>query len=287
MSLPSLDEIRNALPNYILGQKLMDGGQKRVYRATHLSHGEVVIKFALSEGDARVIREIDIAKQHSFRSVPQMLESGSINYTEGDVIYIVEKFIEGESLRAYLETHKKASLKFVVGFLKTMLHQSVELEKHGVIHRDIKPENIIVATDGTFWLLDFGIARPIIGSTLTAPDAQFGPATPGYAPSEQFRNVRRETDIRADLFAIGVTAYEILVGENPFRVGAQNPLDVFRLTETLTPTPLLVEGDNHRQLSGFISVLMDRYPSRRPNTAVIALDWFESVLPSLELGSDK
>ncbi len=283
MPHPNLAEIKQKFPTISIRHQLIDGGQKRVYAADHSLYGTVALKLISETESERVLREIEIATKNRFKNVPEMFETGKFTHSSGESIYIIEQFIEGETLREYLRINKVTSLKFAVDLLSSLLNLAVELEKSNVIHRDIKPENIIVDNSGNFWVLDFGIARMISGGkTLTSSSSHFAPATPGYAPPEQYRNVRREIDIRVDLFAIGVVSYECLTGQNPFLVGAKSPLDVFQLTETLVPKSVGVPGDKSMQLSGFISILMDKFPSRRPNNAVTALSWFESVIPTLE-----
>jgi len=81
-------------------------------------------------------------------------------------------------------------------------------ERSQIVHRDVKPENIMQDSAGGFWLLDFGIARHLDLSSLTASGLPYRKMTLGYAPPEQCRNFKREIDSRADLFALGVTMHE-------------------------------------------------------------------------------
>ncbi|MFX8601132.1 serine/threonine protein kinase, partial [Acinetobacter baumannii] len=74
----------------------------------------------------------------------------------------------------------------------------------------------MIDLNGDFWLLDFGIARHLAMSSLTADFRTFGKFTPGYAPIEQWRNLKSEIDSRSDMFALGVTIIEASTGVNPF-----------------------------------------------------------------------
>ena len=93
----------------------------------------------------------------------------------------------------------------------------------------------MVDRNGEYWLLDFGIARHLDKESITASGAMFGPASAGYAPPEQFRNIKTEIDIRTDLFAIGVVAYEALTGSHPFLQGAKDRVDAYRRTMRSCP----------------------------------------------------
>lgn len=264
------------------------GGQKLVYKATHSSYGDVVVKLIIDPSDnARTQREIEIASKCSPPNVPTLFEWGPITCNSTQTLYLLEQFIEGNTLRELLVANPSGGLpqNQCLKLLHSLLVTAVELEKLDLVHRDIKPENIIIDTSGEVWLLDFGIARDLNQASITATAAQYGPHTAGYAAPEQFRNLKKEIDIKADLFAIGVVVYEAFTGVNPFVSGAHSPYDVLYRTETLMQTPLLIIGDSQKQLSGFIDILMSKYPSRRPASAQLALDWYLALLPTQKSSS--
>ena len=182
-----------------------------------------------------------------------------------------------------MKANGKVPLKMAIEILEALLVTAVELEKNRIVHRDIKPENIIIKKTGGICLLDFGIARHLSMPSLTLTKAHFGPCTPGYAAPEQFRNLKKEIDIRADLFSIGVTIYESISGKNPFIAAGGHPLDALKRTETITPMQFEIPGDTQKQFIGFLSILMDKFPSRRPNSAETALKWFHALRPTLNL----
>jgi serine/threonine-protein kinase len=182
-----------------------------------------------------------------------------------------------------MNRERKLSIAFIIQLIRTLLQFAVEAEKKKLVHRDIKPENIMIDISNNLWILDFGIARHLEKSSLTMTQDRFGPHTAGYAAPEQFRNLKRDIDIRADLFTIGIVAYEAFTGENPFRSGARDALAVLYRTETLLVSPLIIPGDSQNQLSGFIRVLIEKFPSRRPPNAETALNWFNTIIPTLQL----
>lgn len=268
--------------------KLDDGGQKFVFKAKHIKHGNIVLKIVPDgASDERVKREIEVVTECRVGNVPCIYEWGYIQVDDGkELLYIVEEYIEGTTLRKYLNSSGRLLLKDGLRLLEALLTIAVELEKRGVVHRDIKPENIVIRVDGGFSLLDFGIARVLNKPSLTMTKAHFGPHSPGYAAPEQLRNMKNEIDIRADLFSIGVTIYEAITGKHPFLKGTEHYLEMIKLTETVTPLKCVIPGDTQRQLIGFITIMMDKFLSRRPQNAAIALDWFKALLPTINAEED-
>lgn len=263
--------------------ELKTGGQKAVYSAMHSEHGGVVLKVVIREGDdPRIIREIEIVKNNSFPNVPQIFEVGNIAVDNNSYSYICEQRVSGSDLRSVLETKGTFILAMVLDFLRGMLNTIARLEKKGIVHRDIKPENILLDEQGNYWLIDFGIARDTRGASLTATSANFGPHTAGYAAPEQYRNQKRQIDSRADLFSIGVVAYEMLHGFNPFTKNAKNVIDIYKKTESFTEDPLAIPGDINGDLSGFIQTLMQKSHTYRPPSAAMALSWFSEIANNLE-----
>jgi eukaryotic-like serine/threonine-protein kinase len=264
--------------------KLARGGQKLVFKASHEVYGDVAIKFVSDADDERIKREIEILTDHSFLNVPKLYEWEIIEITDEKYLYIIEEFINGRTLRQILNFQKILPLKLSLELMKSLLLSVAELEKHHLVHRDIKPENIIIRNDGEIFLLDFGIARNLDKSSITFTNSPFGPHTPGYSAPEQFRNMKKDIDSRCDLFSIGVVAYEAINGKHPFiDISSGHPLDILNKTETVIPNTLMIQGDTQKQLAGFISILMDKFPTRRPKNAETALKWFMALLPTLKI----
>lgn len=195
----------------------------------------------------------------------------------------MEKYISGLTLRTHINTPKVWFIKEIVSFLEQMLIILVETEKHNIIHRDIKPENIILDDIGNYWLLDFGISRHLDLETITTDIPFGGPCTIGYSASEQFRNLKREIDIRADLFSLGVVAYELMTGKNDYIQNVQSPIQVLRKIESETLPFLKIAGDTQSLLASFIFILGNHMRNRRPKSAEFALQMLEVVKPSLKL----
>ena len=254
---------------------MVRGGQKIVFDGVHNSYGETVIKLYFQLNDPRSIREIQIEKGLSLSMVPKIYETGIIEYEGTETLYIIEQKVKGTELRKVLESGRRFSLEEAVIFLEQGLEFISCIENKGIVHRDIKPENIIRADDGKIFFLDFGIARVLGADSLTRTGAMMGPHTPGYAAPEQFNNLKREIDSRADIFSLGVVTYECITGKNPFREGSINALEVLQKTETITPVQYSIKGDTQSQFMALLGAMMGKYPSRRPRTAKQAMDWLK------------
>jgi serine/threonine-protein kinase len=257
---------------------IKDGGQKSVFHGVHGEYGDVVVKVLLSqESTQRVLREIEIVTGNQFPNVPKIFSSRQLSICGDETLCIIEQYICGRNLRDILRAGTLLSVDAVISLLRQMLLTIAELENAHLVHRDIKPENLIVDNNDNFWLLDFGIARHLDLTSITATEEHFGPHTIGYAAPEQYRNIKPQIDSRADLFSLGVVAYEAVSGENPFTAGATSALDVIRRIESTVPAHLCIEGELGAEVAAFIGVLMAKYPSRRPQSARVALEWFESI----------
>jgi serine/threonine-protein kinase len=282
MRIYDLEWINSNFPELDRVETLTSGGQKEVFKGYHKKYGAVVLKIIKPSDDEyeRTIREIKAAKIIDSDHVPKVYKT-NITETKPLPIWLLEQYIPGKTLRQFLHEGKKFSLAEIVKFLDTLLQISVAAEKKKIVHRDIKPENIILDNLGRYWLIDFGIARHLELSSLTSTNRDFGLFTVGYAAPEQFRNIKKEISIRADLFSIGIVAVELITGKNPFIEKARNALDVLRNTETFVLPTLTLEGDPQYELAAFIKVLGDKRLSRRPSSAKEAHEILESVKPTL------
>ncbi|MCC6556966.1 MAG: serine/threonine protein kinase [Polyangiaceae bacterium] len=254
-----------------------EGGQKWVYAASHQEDGPVVLKLIKpNQKSERVSREVRAVQQVNSGRVPRVLETGSVDTPEGHCIWLREQQIPGETVRSLLTTGP--FLKSEASLLALhVLEALADVEQARIVHRDVKPDNVMRDWGGSFWLLDFGIARHLDLTSLTATAAIGGPGTLGYAPPEQFRNRKADIDVRADLFALGVTLWECIAGKHPYRDKARDAQDVIRRIENDPVPRLLIAGDEKNQLSDFIFTLMQRRPDHRPVDATDALSWIREI----------
>ena len=125
---------------------------------------------------------------------------------------IVMEFVEGTSLKQFIADGSTHTLAYAQKVALHALRGLVAAHERGIIHRDIKPGNILVTTNGTFKISDFGLASLASVPSVTAQGMVLG--TPAYMSPEQVR--REEIDQRTDLFALGATLIEVLTGERIF-----------------------------------------------------------------------
>lgn len=266
-------------------ERIKKGGQKVVYKAT--SHdGEIVaLKIISNTTDPRVLQEISLVKTLSMPCVPQIIESGLVTdeAVSEDALYIIEQYVDGLSLRDWINAKNSANLKFAYTLLEALLSAEIELENNQILHRDINPNNIILGEDGIIYLIDFGLAKIIGGSSLTQTAAAHGPFTPGYAPHEQFANIKLSQDVRTDLFQIGITVYECCVGSNPFVKPNETVFQIMSRTMTMMPPLLDLPGDTKGQFAQFVNMLMAKNQSQRPDTAMDAMRYLKAIRSTLEM----
>ena len=188
----------------------------------------------------------------------------------GGLPFFVMPFVEGESLGSCLSRSGPLPVRRAVSILKDVARALAYAHERGVVHRDIKPHNILLAA-GAATVTDFGVAKAITsarrsgaqGGTLTSAGTSLG--TPLYMAPEQAA-ADPDIDHRADIYAFGITAYEMLTGAAPFAGLAPRALLTARMSED--PARLdLVRVDVPSALSELIMRCLARDPADRPQTA--------------------
>uniref|UniRef100_UPI00257C4850 serine/threonine-protein kinase n=1 Tax=Candidatus Solincola tengchongensis TaxID=2900693 RepID=UPI00257C4850 len=168
----------------------------------------------------------------------------------GDRQFIVMEYLEGKTMREVL-TERRLSPEEVMSIAPMVCEALGYAHRQGIVHRDVKPDNIFVLQNGNIKVADFGIAKMIRVSDRTHTDVIMG--TPNYIAPEVI--LGRPYDYRVDIFALGVTMYEMLSGQRPFdaendfaiiyRVATEEPRSLSELVEGLPPT---LERAVHRAL---------------------------------------
>ena len=222
MTNPLRDQLQTALGDtYRIEQELGGGGMSRVFSATESAFGrKVVIKVLppeMTEGLSveRFKREIGLAARLQHPHIVPVHTSGEI----GGLPYFTMPFVEGHSLRARLTSSGPQPMTETIGIMRDVSKALAYAHDQGVVHRDIKPDNVLLS-GGSAVVTDFGVAKALSasktqgpGGTLTQVGTSLG--TPSYMAPEQAA-ADPDTNHRADIYAFGVMAYEMLAGRPPF-----------------------------------------------------------------------
>ncbi len=250
---------------YRIEREIGRGGMALVYLAHDLRHArDVAVKvlrhdLAASLGAERFLREISICARLRHPNIVPLFDSGE----EAGQLYYVMPYERGASLRARIESAPCVPLEEALGILRDIARALEYAHGEGVVHRDIKPENVMLSA-GAAIVTDFGIAKAISASQtpesalVTHAGASIG--TPAYMAPEQAAG-DPTTDHRADLYAFGCLAYELLTGRRAYEEMAASG-------GTL-PTVREVRPEVSVVVSDLIAQCLARIPADRPRDAAV------------------
>lgn len=204
------------------------GGMAVVYKAyDNIEDRTVAIKILKEEYVANEEfqrRFKNESKAIAILSHPNVVKVFDVSY--GDLIqYIVMEYIDGITLKEYIEQQGSLGWKDAVHFTIQILKGLQHAHDKGIVHRDIKPQNIMVLRDGTIKVTDFGIARFARSDQKTITDKAIGSVH--YISPEQARG--ESTDEKADVYSVGVILYEMLTGQLPFQADSAVSVAIMQL----------------------------------------------------------
>ena len=208
---------------YEILEKIGVGGMATVYKAKcHVLNRFVAVKVLKEEfiTDIEFIRrfksEAQTAASLTHPNIVSIYDVGN----EGDVYYIVMELIQGKTLKEIIVEDGKLSWKWSVNIAIQIASALETAHKNNLIHRDIKPHNIIITEDGMAKVTDFGIAKAVSNSTITAFGTTIG-SVHYFSPEHARGGV---TDAKSDIYSLGIVMYEMLTGRVPF--DADTPVSV-------------------------------------------------------------
>ena len=267
--------------NYAIERELGGGGMSRVFVATEKTLGRTVVVKVLPPELAHAVsverfrREIAMSARLQHPHIVPLLTAGE---TDG-LPYYTMPFIDGESLRARLAREGELPLVDVVRVLRDVTGALAYAHEHGVVHRDIKPENVLLTRQHAL-VADFGVAKALSASTMAAGNSStslgIALGTPAYMAPEQAA-ADPTMDGRADLYALGAMAYELLAGSPPFSGRNAQATLAAHAQETATPVEVRRPA-TPPALATLVTKLLEKRPADRPQTAEAVRSVLDGVM---------
>ena len=266
---------------YAIQSELGGGGMSRTWIAEDTSlNRKVVVKvlnpaLAATVSIQRFQREIMVVAQMNHPNIVPVLSAGELD----GLPYFIMPYIQGESLRGRI-ARGPLSMRETVQILKDAARALAYANTMGIVHRDIKPDNILL-TGSAAVVTDFGVAKAVsaardrgvaYGQTITGVGISLG--TPQYMAPEQAA-ADPNADHRVDIYALGIVAYEMLVGSPPFHGRTPQALLAAQLTEL--PPPLSSRRyDVPVALNELVMRCLEKDPADRPRSATELVRILES-----------
>ena len=208
---------------YEILEKIGNGGMATVYKAKcHVLNRYVAIKILRDEftTDSEFIKKFNTEAQSAASLTHPNIVSIFDVGNEDNLYYIVMELIQGKTLKDIIVEDGVLSWKWSVNIAIQIASALETAHKHNIVHRDIKPHNIIITEDGMAKVTDFGIAKAVSNSTITAFGTTIGSVH--YFSPEHARG--GYTDAKSDIYSLGIVMYEMLTGRVPF--DADTPVSV-------------------------------------------------------------
>ncbi len=260
---------RDLIPGYLLEREIGRGATGTVYLARdEAARRSVAIKILspwhsqFPESLERMERE---ARTLERLRNPHIVRGFAHGVAEGRPYFVME-YVMGETLAALLRRRGRLPLEEALEITEAVALALEEAHRHQIIHRDIKPANIIRDEQGVIKLMDFGLARLVLEPAITSQGMILG--TPVYISPEQAAG-EVNLDIRADLFALGITLFHMLAGEPPFSELNTSLLLTKKITDDI-PDPRLRAPDLPESAAALILRMCQRERQRRiPDPAAL------------------
>ena len=288
MTAPDLrDQLQETLgTGYVIERELGGGGMSRVFVATESALGrKVVIKVLSPELAAalsveRFRREILVAARLQHPHIVPVLTSGEA----AGLPYFTMPYVEGESLRVRLARSGELPVNEVVRILRDVASALAYAHEQRVAYRDIKPENVLLTKHHAL-VADFGVAKALSASSAGVRDTtgessltSLGVAlgTPAYMAPEQAA-ADPAADLRADVYSLGATAYEMLTGAPPFAGRTPHAMLAAHATEEVPPV-IDRRKATPPALASLVMCCLEKHPADRPQSADEILATLDSVI---------
>ncbi len=261
---------------FYLQELINSGGMADIWLATDPDGHSVAVRklhdrlrFSLV-ARRRFLRGCEILKQiHDHDHVIGYLEHGKID----GALYCLMEYVESSNLKQLFARGDPVLHEFVGNILIDMAIALEHMHDNGFMHLDFKPENVLVTRSGNVRLVDFDLAQP---RPEKPKKMSRNPGTPAYMAPEQL--LREPYDHRVDIFAYGVTAYELLTGEKPFT--GETPDEILRqqLDRAGFAAPRSLNADIPPAIEKTILQCLERDPAKRPPIMSVLRHEMETAL---------
>ncbi len=257
---------RTLAERYELLEKIGDGGMAVVYKSRDkLLNRYVAVKILKPEfsRDYKFIesfrRESQAAASMSHPNIVNIYDVGR----EGNINYIVMELVEGQPLSSLIKEKGALKPREAVMIARQIASALSHAHKNHIIHRDVKPHNILLTTEGTAKISDFGIAKAVTSGTIINGTGTIMGSVHYFSP-EQARG--GYVDEKSDIYSLGIVLYEMLTGQVPF--DAENPVAVAmkHMNEEMAPPSVLVP-DIPAEVEEIVLKATDKYQTNRYKSA--------------------
>ena len=250
---------------YKIQEKIGNGGMATVYKALdQILNRYVAVKVLREEftTDEEFIKRFNAEAQSAARLIHPNIVSVYDVGQEYNIYYIVMELIQGKTLKQIIEEDGHLSWKWAVNIAIQIASALEMAHKNNIIHRDIKPHNIMITEDGVTKVTDFGIAKAVSNSTITAFGTTLGSVH--YFSPEHARG--GYTDSKSDLYSLGVVMYEMVTGKVPFDADTPVSIALKHMQEEPVP-PIKVNKEIPFAVNQIILKAMKKDPNERYQNA--------------------
>lgn len=275
-----MNEPRLIGTHYQIETQIGQGGMGTVYRGRDNRTGETVaIKMlnpdvsANADSIERFIRESEALRRLNHPHIVRIFDT----VHENDRYYLVMEYLPGGTLADRLSEQERLSLGHALEIALDLADALTRAHRLKIVHRDIKPQNVLLAADGTPRLTDFGVAHLKGRDRLTQTGALVG--TISYLSPETFRGA--PGDEMSDLWAFGVTLYQMFTGVHPFEAET-TAYTMSRIVNDMVEPPLLVVDHIPLSLSDLIEKMLQKDRDDRPHSIRVIGTELETILDGLE-----
>jgi serine/threonine protein kinase len=237
LSDPATSHFPKQLGPYRLLRMLGEGGMGVVFLAERDDLGTLVAIKILRDAWLSPARRERFATEQ--RTLAQLKHPSIARLYDADALpdgtpWFVMEYVDGVPITEYCRTHDR-SIEQRVRLFRAVCEAVQYAHGHAIIHRDLKPSNILVRSDGSIGLLDFGISKQLdeVGQPVDQTRTELRLMTPAYAAPEQLRGER--VGVYTDVYALGVILYQLLAGSAPFDLSSRTPGEAERLIVETEP----------------------------------------------------